>query len=156
MKKILFAFVMMLSLSLVSAQPPAGPAKTGDIFGDSLLNKDVVSLAVLSQKLKENPQFTGKVTGKILEVCSTKGCWMIMELPDKTRMQVKFKNYGFFVPMDLVGKTVVIEGIARQKTVSVNELKHYAEDAKKPKAEIDAITKPEKQVKFEASGVLVL
>lgn len=156
MKKILFAFVMMLSLSLVSAQPPTGSAKTGDIFGDSLLNKDVVSLAVLSQKLKENPQFTGKVSGKILEVCSTKGCWMIMELPDKTRMQVKFKNYGFFVPMDLVGKTVVIEGIARQKTVSVNELKHYAEDAKKPKAEIDAITKPEKQVKFEASGVLVL
>lgn len=79
-----------------------------------------------------------------------------MELPDKTKMQVKFEDYAFFVPMDLVGKTVVIDGMARQKIVSVNELKHLAEDGKKPQAEIDAITKPEKQVKFEASGVLVL
>jgi hypothetical protein len=62
----------------------------------------------------------------------------------------------FFVPTDIVGKTVVLDGIATQKEVSVAELKHYAQDAKKSQAEIDAITKPEKQVRFLADGVLVV
>ncbi|MEG0797106.1 MAG: DUF4920 domain-containing protein, partial [Odoribacter sp.] len=46
---------------------------------------------------------------------------------------------------------VVLTGEAKMKTTSVDELKHYAEDAKKPQAEIDAITKPEKEIRFTAS-----
>lgn len=152
----MFAFVLTIAVSIASAQPPAGLAKPGDVFGNRISKNDAITLDLLSKKLKDSTRFTGTVTGKITEVCSTKGCWMIMELLDKTKMQVKFKDYAFFVSMDLVGKTVVIDGMARQKIVSVNELKHLVEDAKKPQAEIDAITKPEKQVKFEASGVLVL
>lgn len=70
---------------------------------------------------------------------------MNIELPDKTNMQVKFKDYAFFVPSAIVGKTVVLEGVAQQKLYSVDELKHYAEDAKKSQAEINAITRPEKR-----------
>ena len=50
-------------------------------------------------------------------------------------------DYGFFVPMDLVGKTVVLDGKSFIKTTSVEDQKHYAEDAKKPQAEIDASSK---------------
>jgi hypothetical protein len=40
------------------------------------------------------------------------------------------KDYAFFVPTALEGKTVVLEGSAESKTTSVKELQHYAEDAK--------------------------
>jgi hypothetical protein len=60
------------------------------------------------------------------------------------------------VPTALAGKTVVLNGKAEKKLVSVDELKHFAEDAKKSQQEIDAITQPEMQVKFMATGVLVI
>ncbi|MBL7933016.1 MAG: DUF4920 domain-containing protein, partial [Bacteroidia bacterium] len=66
------------------------------------------------------------------------------------------KDYGFFVPVDMVGKTVVLEGKAYNKTTSVTELKHYAEDAKKSQKEIDAITEPKNEIRFMADGIVVV
>ena len=66
------------------------------------------------------------------------------------------KDYGFFLPTAAIGKTVVIDGVVKMKTTSVAELKHYAEDAKKSKEEIDAITKPEKEINVLAKGIVVV
>ena len=46
------------------------------------------------------------------------------------------KDYAFFVPTALKGKNVVLEGAAERKVISVDEQKHYAEDAKKPRDQI--------------------
>ncbi len=150
------AVTVFFIFTMVNAQPPAGAANIGDSYGEKINADGAITLEALGKKLQKTDSYTGKVKGKVITSCATKGCWLTMELPDKTKMQVKFKDYGFFVPTAISGKTVVIEGEARQKTVSVNELRHYAEDAKKSKTEIDAITQPEKQVKFVANGVLVL
>jgi hypothetical protein len=69
---------------------------------------------------------------------------------------VKMKDYAFFLPVAAKGKTVVIDGNVQLKTISVAELKHYAEDAKKSQAEIDAITKPEKEIRVTAKGITVV
>lgn len=156
MKKILQTIAIAFSAVLVYAQPPEGNAIVGDSYGQRIDAKGAISLAGLSKKLKKNESYTGKVIGVVKESCAKKGCFMNIELPDKTNMQVKFKDYAFFVPSAIVGKTVVLEGVAQQKVYSVDELKHYAEDAKKSPAEIDAITKPEKKVQFVADGVLVV
>jgi Domain of unknown function (DUF4920) len=51
---------------------------------------------------------------------------------------------------------VYILGKATKKTTSVEELKHYAEDAGKTKAEIDAITAPKTELSVDATGVKVV
>ena len=51
-------------------------------------------------------------------------------------MRVRFKDYGFFVPRGISGKTVVLDGYAFHSTTSVAQLRHYAQDAGKSKAEI--------------------
>jgi hypothetical protein len=48
-----------------------------------------------------------------------------------------------------------MEGIAETTETPVDELRHYAEDAGKSKAEIAKITKPEKALTFMADGVIV-
>lgn len=156
MKKVLLTIAIAFSALLVNAQPPEGNANPGDSYGSKIDAKGAISLASLTKKLKKNESYTGKITGVVKESCAKKGCFINMELPDKTKMQVKFKDYAFFVPSAIVGKTVVLEGVAKQKVYSVDELKHYAEDAKKSQAEIDAITQPEKKVQFMADGVLVV
>jgi hypothetical protein len=80
---------------------------------------------------------------------------MNVDLGDGKQMMVRFKDYGFFVPLDAGGRTVVMEGVAFREVLSVDMLRHYAEDGGKSKEEIEKITEPETRLSFEASGVLV-
>ena len=95
-----------------------------------------------------------KVKATINEVCSNKGCWMKLDLGNEQEVMVRFKDYGFFVPLDATGE-VVINGKAYVSETSVEELKHYAEDAGKSSEEIAMIDKAEKTFSFEANGVLL-
>ena len=73
----------------------------------------------------------------------------------KTKKFVKFKDYGFFMPLDIAGQEAIIEGVAFIEEVSVEDLKHYAEDDGKSPEEIAAITEPKKSLAIVSSGVLL-
>lgn len=157
MKKIFFAALVILSAMLVNAQPPAGDAKPGDWYGEKTTTEGALNLNDVVAKLNGGSEFPEvKVTAKVVDVCPKKGCWLKLELNDGSTATVKMKDYGFFIPTAAKGKTVVIDGEVKMKTTSVAELKHYAEDAKKSKEEIDAITKPEKAVSVLAKGIVVV
>ncbi|MCE2790741.1 MAG: DUF4920 domain-containing protein [Saprospiraceae bacterium] len=47
-------------------------------------------------------------------------------------------------------------GKAYRETTSVEDLKHFAEDEGKSAEEIAAITEPKTELKFMASGVMIL
>jgi hypothetical protein len=96
-----------------------------------------------------------KVQGTILSSCPKKGCWMQVKVETDT-LQVTFKDYGFFVPKKgLENKTVIIEGFAKRDTLSIQKLRHYAEDAGKSKADINQINNPEFKISFVANGVII-
>jgi hypothetical protein len=157
MKNILFVLIT-IGFSIFSyAQPPAGDANPGDVYGSKVKAKGAQDLTDVVTQLENGSTLSEtKIRAKITDVCPNKGCWLKLELPDGKTATVKMKDYGFFVPLAAKGKTVVIEGQASVKTVSVNELKHFAEDAKKPQSEIDAITQPKKEVNILAKGIVVV
>lgn len=142
------------------AGPPAGNALIGDVYGggiSSKAEKKAVSTSQVIKQLNKDKELKDiAVKGKVIDVCDKKGCWFTVETEDKSRFFVKMQDYAFFVPTALEGKEVVLEGTAKLKEVSVDELKHYAEDAKKPQAEIDAITKPGMETRFVATGIKVV
>lgn len=147
MKKILFSTVFMLFTMVAFGQKY-------DSFGKKISAKGASSMATLEGK----KEFTGqsvKIEGEVESVCQTKGCWMRIKKTDGTTMMVKFKDYDFFVPKDIAGKKVVFEGVPSIKTLSVAEQRHYAEDAKKSKEEIEKITEDKVDLTFIANGVLV-
>ena len=156
MKRFFLAILITASGFVVNAQPPAGDAKPGDFYGEKISADGAVPLSDVAQKLSETDKIETKITAKVLDVCPKKGCWIKLQVNETTTAFVKMKDYGFFVPLSAIGKTVVIDGKVEMKTTSVSELKHYAEDAKKSKEEIDAITKPEKEIRVLAKGILVL
>jgi hypothetical protein len=124
-------------------------------FGKKIDENGAISMAELIEKTAGGNEIHAKVYGKVEEVCQAKGCWMLIDKGDGTTMRVKFKDYGFFVPKDCAGKTAIMEGRAFFRTVSVDELKHYAEDAGKSKEEIEKIKEPQKALAFEAEGVIL-
>jgi DNA-directed RNA polymerase subunit F len=157
MKRVLFSTIAVLMAALVvNAQPPAGDAKTGDWYGEKITADGAENIADVAAKLEKTESVDGKIRAKIVDVCPKKGCWLKLQVNDSTTAMVKMKDYAFFLPVSAKGKTVVLDGEVKMKTTSVAELRHYAEDAKKSKEEIAAITKPEKEIRVTAKGIVVV
>lgn len=156
MKKIVLLAIVVMTAVFANAQPPAGEAKTGDSYGTKVSPDGAISIGDAAAKLAQDGAVQTKMTAKVLEVCSKKGCWVKLAVNDSTTAFVKMKDYAFFVPMAAVGKTVVIDGELKSKVVSVSELKHYAEDAKKSPEEVAAITKPQQELRVTATGITVV
>jgi Domain of unknown function (DUF4920) len=133
--KHLFVFLFALSFSaFLYAQDPT-PAAKGVTYGAGTTAEGAIA---------------------VVEVCQDKGCWMKVEQANGENLMVKFKDYKYFMPKNIVGKEVVLDGEAIVKEVSVKQLQHYAKDAGKSDEEIKKIKEPKKEVQFVAKGVLVL
>jgi len=124
-------------------------------FGELISPEGAEDVNSLLASVENAEEINAKVSGTIVEVCQSKGCWMTLQLDNGETMRVTFKDYGFFVPKDAAGKSVVIDGIAKVSVTDVETLRHYAEDANKSQEEIDAITEAKKGLSFEASGVII-
>ena len=145
-----------VSSAQVEKATEGAPLVAEAVFGDPINTDNAIPYAALLTKLPANDSLATKVHGTVAEVCQAKGCWMTIVYPDAPSMMVKFKDYGFFVPKDISGREVVMEGYAYKSVTSVEELQHYAEDAGKSKEEIAKITTPKEELKFLASGVALL
>jgi len=156
MKKIAVIILALLFVQISFAQPPSGKATPGTSYGAKVDEKNSLAASELPALLKSKDTVAVKLKAKVIDVCSKKGCWLTFKVNDKENAFVKMKDYEFFVPMDLSGKTVVLDGKAYFKTTSVAELKHYAEDGKKSQKEIDAITEPKNEIRFMADGIVVV
>lgn len=132
--------------------------QTYQLYGESFDVKNTLTkneLGKLYDNMKkgkslENVQFVSTIES----VCKKKGCWMKVDLgKGEEQSFVRFKDYGFFMPLDGEKANVIVHGKAFVSEISVEKLRHYAEDAGKSKEEIAKITQPQLQYNFEADGV---
>lgn len=128
---------------------------TGTFVGQPFELADIKPASSLFELVSEEPIENIRVEGTVVEVCQTKGCWLTFDAQQDINFRVTFLDYGFFVPKDLAGQKVVLEGMAWMETKSVNHLRHYAEDAGASDEEIAAITEDQVELLFEASGVYI-
>lgn len=124
-------------------------------YGDLINEEAVLTTAEMVSKVEAEGTFEGKISGEIKEVCTKKGCWFAMELPNGQSMRVTFKDYGFFIPTNSQGFPIVMDGVATLSETDVETLRHFAEDQGKSKEEVEAITEPKKEITFEATGVVI-
>lgn len=95
-----------------------------------------------------------KVEGEIDAVCQMAGCWMNLKTakaPIRVRNGEKFE-----FPKDGKGKRAIVTGKLKWITTSVDELKEYAKDDGKSKAEIDAIKDPITEPEIQVTGAAIL
>ena len=135
---------------------------TQDMAFTSIGKKIIADDALSADRMKEHYEnmsvgdtVNSKMTAVVEEVCQSKGCWMKLKLDDGEQVMVKFKDYGFFMPKDIAGREVIVNGIAFVDEMSVEDQRHYAEDGGESEEAIAAITEPKKTFSFEADGVLL-
>ena len=162
---------MMLAVAVLTAcnnapeKAPEGDStaalpesKEGEFFGEAFTTANPVTLDELIAQMSGADSLAVQVAGTVSEVCQMKGCWMNIQTDnaDNDAVMVRFKDYGFFVPKDIAGRRVLMNGYAFKELTPVDELRHYAEDAGKSAEEIAAITEPKTEIKFLASGVFLI
>lgn len=167
--KRLLVFAMVLSIAFISCKAEK-KNETSDVnsakeqkveyasFGEEISDADAISAEEMRTKfknLKKGDTLNIKFTSTINEVCKKKGCWMKLDLGEEQESMVRFKDYGFFMPLNADNKDVVVNGKAFVTEISVDELQHYAKDAGKSEEEIAKITEPKYTYAFEADGVLM-
>lgn len=124
-------------------------------FGAEISKEGAVQVTEIAALINSDAAIAVKVYGTILEVCQHTGCWLTFDLGNGEEIMVNMKDHDFYVPMDASGKTAWVEGTAVRELISVDMLKHYAEDAGRSQEEIDAITEDAWKYTIEATGVII-
>jgi len=110
---LLVAFLLVASIGCKNNDKPTAIDEEGQYFGEKISDDDVIDFNQLIDKMSESEEVEAVVSGKVESVCQAKGCWMNIVSPDGNKseeMFVKFKDYGFFMPLDISGKEVVMRG----------------------------------------------
>lgn len=159
MKKIIFA-MMFIASGLVSAQESIAEAVKGTQYGAGVpeeMTFDVYDTSRLIKELKSKEELDNIIIqAKATAVCQKKGCWITLQNPENEQIFVKMKDYEFFLPQSIVGKTILLHGKANYKVTPVEELQHYAKDAGKSKEEIAKITQAKTEIRVLANGIKVI
>jgi hypothetical protein len=148
--------VMAICLSTYAAFSQEAKPASATTFGEGVKPGKKVPVEKMEAAMGDKKAVDLQITGKVVDVCKKKGCWMTLKMPDGEDVRVTFKDYGFFMPMDIVGKTVALDGIAKKQVISAETLRHYAEDAHESAEAVAKITEPKKELAFEAKGVAIL
>ncbi|WP_309641350.1 DUF4920 domain-containing protein [Flavobacterium sp.] len=159
MKKIILVIsIVVLSWNCQNKSKVEQPKDEYASFGKKISKDSVMSKEELFAKyagLNEGDTINIKFASRIDDVCQKKGCWMNVDLVNDEKVFVKFKDYGFFMPLNSKNEQTIVNGKAFLSVESVAELKHYAKDAGKPQVEIDSIKTPVTTYGFLADGVLI-
>jgi len=148
MKKIFFVFIALVFLSCST--------KEHQFFGMEIEDKVTHSYTTVFELAQSGAVENVILEGVITQTCAKKGCWMNVKMAEGDTMMVRFKDYGFFVPKEGVEDLrTVMHGVAKMDTISVDLLRHYAEDAGETEDVIMQITEPRYVLEFIADGVLI-
>ena len=148
MKKIILSFVVLTFAACVS--------KDYMSFGILIPDKPSHTYTSVLEQAQNGDELNVVLEGEITQTCAKKGCWMDVKVSDNDTIMVRFKEYGFFVPKQGVeGSKTLVKGNVKMDTISVEMLRHYAEDAGDSEEEILKITEAKYELSFIADGVLI-
>jgi uncharacterized cupin superfamily protein len=120
--RLLFAVPLCLSAFFAHAGEPVSYGRT---FADGPVVPVSEAIARFDGQAGEARRFTGRIA----EVCQTKGCWMMLE-DDGQAARVMFGDHAFYLPKDASG-TAVVHGVLERKELTPEQVEHLSGDSGK-------------------------
>jgi hypothetical protein len=120
-------------------------------YGAPITMNSPVTLEAAIDQLQDKSSATVLVEGQVGAICKAKGCWIGLKSMSG-EVHVTFKDYAFFVPPTLLGKTVLAQGEIKKVTMTLEQTRHYVKDAGSDPA---TVTEPRAHYELTASGVQV-
>jgi len=133
MKAILFCALTLAMLKPLHAETvrlsePVATNATSETFG-AMIDSTLATTDLASLLAQPTEQLGKKVIieTKINKVCQKKGCFFIAQ-QNKHTARVSFRDYGFFIPTDSSGKTVLLSGELVEKQMTQEQAEHFSSD----------------------------
>lgn len=147
---------MALALPLITGCTKEKDGVMGH-YGPVQVDESVkMTSADLLSQLQSQDSVRATITAPVSSVCQAKGCWMKLDL-DGQEMLVRFKDYGFFVPMNSAGYNATVSGWAFADTISIADqaelIRDQESDPEVQKSKIEAINAPIVKLSFMAEAV---
>lgn len=118
--------------ALASGTPASTQAKAPSTEivkrGDALSKSPAKSV---DECIRESSKINGKtvkISGKVKQVCQTKGCWFTLVGDKGDTVRITSLGYKFFVPTNADGRYATVEGIFGVKELSAEMAQHYEDD----------------------------
>ncbi len=117
MRRVIFAVLASLAAASFAA------ADSASTFGKPLTGLAPTPLADVLAKPTDGASVC--LEGTVSAVCRNKGCWLELKQAEKS-VHVTFEGYSFFVPKDLAGKSVRLEG--KVKVAPPKDVEHLQKE----------------------------
>jgi Domain of unknown function (DUF4920) len=124
------------SAEVTSTEPVAGATPSRHLgdhghFGAAFTGAKAQKLKDLAAQPEQFKDQTLTVSGVVRRVCERKGCWMELATSaaaEAASCRIRFKDYGFFVPIDSKGANAKIEGVLMVNNVSKARVEHLEQE----------------------------
>lgn len=123
-------------------------------YGEKIEQMSAVAAADIRGRLESVDSVEVQLEGIITDVCKKKGCWMKIDMGNGESLTVRFKDYGFFVPVESQGKIAVIDGVLK-KEINEEYGHHHDHDHKEGEACHQDENASEFTYNFTAKGVIL-
>jgi len=125
MRIFLVTFLLVAMLSPVTAF-----AKD---FGQGVTLSEETALSAILDKPEDYVGKKVKVSGLVIDVCSTRGCWIYLAGDrDFEKIRIKVTDGEIVFPMETRGKVATVEGVVESMVLTREEVikrrKHHAEE----------------------------
>ena len=116
------------SANALRLSEPVQKDETSETFGSviNVLPEQVkISQLLSAPQAYQNKEFS--LQAKVSKVCQKKGCFFIAQQEEQL-IRVAFKDYGFFVPTSISGRTVTLVGELVSHQLSAKQAIHLNQD----------------------------
>ena len=148
------AILIFMATILCATHISAGEHKSASTFGEAITLSNSISIEYAISHINELQDKDVLITGTVNKVCEQKGCWMMLKGMHSS-IRVTFKDYKFFMPSDIAGKSVKAQGTLHEEEMSISAARHFARDAGQSDAEIQRIKEKTKEYRFIATAVKI-
>lgn len=146
-------FVLLFAASTTAIAETPSSLPPGTDFGAGLTLEAATPLAEVVRTPERFADAPVLLHGRISDVCQKKGCWVVLR-DGGEQVRVRFHDYGFFLPTDASGSEAWVEGRVKVEVLSKKMARHYASESSD--GDPDAITGPQREVGFTATGVRIV
>jgi len=121
---------IVVSLFFLMLIPSVAFSKT---FGQGVTLPEETAISSIIDNPAAYVGKTVKVSGLVVDVCSTRGCWIYLAGDrDFEKIRIKVTDGEIVFPMEARGKTAVVEGVVESMELTREEVlarrKHHAEE----------------------------
>ncbi len=148
------ALFSALFLAGFSFNPQHTPLPHSAVYGVKPDTTGMIKASQVEAFMDKKTRISITLKAKVLKVTQQKGGWFTIDAGNGKTIAAHFKVYNVRLPLDLAGRSVIIDGIA-QKQFIADDMQHLAGDTVNGKKQHLVKTNPKQKVTFEVKGLMV-